>query len=55
MSHEEKIDLARENMQKKGEKRKMEFDNKNKSQFRVLDEGDEVLLKVNNISDNEKK
>ena len=55
MSYEEKINVARENIKKKGEKRKKEFDNKNKNQFLILNEGDEVLLKANNISNNEKK
>ena len=55
MSHEEKINVAEENMKKKGEKRKKEFNNKNKNQLLILNGGDEVLLKANNISDNEKK
>ena len=55
ISHEEKNSLARTRMLKAADKRKRKHDETNKNLFRTFSIGDEVLLKANNVSDNEKK
>ena len=54
MTHEEKIIYARTRMEIKA-KRKKRHDNANKSMFRFFEISEEILLKANNVSDNEKQ
>ena len=54
-SHAEKIELAAERMKKRGASRKKIHDERHQELFRKFEVGEEVLLRANNVSDNEKK